>query len=131
MDLTAVYTELEAKLRANVSGLRVGKWSERPQVPYASFLLPDGLARTSYRGMWKISDVQLALLVTKSTARTGLADMYNYASAAWAALDPRTDWTSCADVTVTNCTFGTIDFGGAQNVYLGAVLHLDITGTGA
>lgn len=131
MDLNAVYAELETKLKANVSGLRVGKWSEKPQVPYGSFLLPDGLARTSYRGMWKISDVQLVLLVGRATARTALADMYTYASAAWAALDPRTDWTSCADVTVTNCTFGTIGFNGAPDAYLGAVLHLDITGTGA
>lgn len=126
-DLTAWYAEAETKLKAGVAGLRVFQWGEKPQVPAASLLLPEDIARTQYRGGWKTSDVQVVLLVERGVSRTSRPKLFAYVAAASAALDPQT-WTSVSDVTLTNITFGTVTFAGATDEYLGAVLHLDVSG---
>lgn len=130
LDLDAVFTEAETKLHAAVPELRVVKWSEKPQAPGATFLLPDSIARTTYRGLWKVSDAILLIMVGRSTARQALKDIFRLATSAAVALDPQS-WTSCADVTLTETTFDTVTLAGAPDAYLGALLHFDITGTGA
>jgi hypothetical protein len=129
MDLAAVYAEIEGKLSV-VSGLRVVKWSEKPPVPSATLLLPASIERGSYRGHWTVRDAQLMLLVGRANARSALKALFDLATAARIAVDPQA-WTTCADVTVTETTIATIGFAGAPDAYLGALLHLDITGTGA
>lgn len=130
IDLDAIFTEAETKLRAAVPELRVTKWSEKPQAPGATFLLPDTIARGTYRGMWKITDAVLLIIVGKSVARQALKDVFRLASSAAVALDPQT-WTTCSDVTLQEITFDTVTLAGAPDVYLGALLHFDILGTGA
>jgi hypothetical protein len=129
-DLDAFFTEAEGKLTAGVPGLRVTKWSEKPQAPGATFLLPDSIERGTYRGMWKVSDVVLVVVVGRVVARQALKDVFRLATLAAAALDPVT-WTTVADVTLTSITFDTVSFAGASDVYLGALLHFDLIGTGA
>jgi hypothetical protein len=130
-DLDAFFTEAEGKLRAAVPELRVVKWSEKPQAPGAMFLLPDTIERSTYRGMWTVKDVVLVVAVGKAVARQALKDVFRLGTAAATALDPVTTWTTCADVTLTTITFDTVSFAGAPDVYLGALLHFNIIGTGA
>lgn len=132
MDLGAVYAEIETKLRT-ISGLRVVKWGEKPQAPAAMVLLPEGMSRQTYRGMYKIEDVVVVVIVGKATARQALTDLFAYVSQSGSrsvqvALDP-TSWTSCTDVTLTNVTFDTVTIAGAPDAYLGALFHFDIIGT--
>lgn len=130
MDLGDVFDEIETKLRAGMSQLRVVKWGQKPQIPGAMLLLPDGIARTTYRGVWKVSDVVLLILSGRANTREALTGLFDLSSAAAAILDP-TAWTTCSDVTLTNITFDTASVAGAPDAYLAALLHLDITGTGA
>jgi hypothetical protein len=134
MDLSAVYAEIETKLRT-VAGLRVVKQGEKPQVPGAMVLLPDSVARTTYRGGSKATDVVVLVLVAKAVARQAQADVLAYAShtgarSITAVLDPAS-WVACTDVTITEITFDTATIAGAPDVYLALLFHLDITGPGA
>lgn len=134
MNLSAVYTEIETKLRT-ITGLRVVKQGEKPQVPGAMVLLPDSIERTTYRGGEKATDVIVLVIVAKAVARQAQADVLAYAASSGArsvraVLDPVT-WTNCNDVTITELTFDTITIAGAPDVYLGFLVHLDITGPGA
>lgn len=137
MDLDAVYTEVEGKLAA-VTGLHVVKFGQKPQVPGAMLLLPDSESRSSYRGMTKVSDVQLLVLVARADARQGLKDLFRMRLAVVTVIDPSfvgatppVAWTTCSDITVTEITFDTASVAGAPDVYLAILFHLDITGTGA
>lgn len=134
MDVAAVYAEIETKLRTIV-GLRVVKQGEKPQVPGAMVLLPDNISRQTYRGLDKITDVVVLVIVAKAVARSAQADLLAYASSAGArsvkaATDPAT-WTTCSDVTLTEITFDTVTIAGAPDVYLAASFHYDILGPGA
>jgi hypothetical protein len=132
MDLGAVYAEIETKLRT-ISGLRVVKWGEKPQAPAAMVLLPEGIARAAYRGMYKVTDVVVLVIVGKAVPRQSLTDVFSYVATTgtksiYATLDPAT-WTTCADVTLTDITFDTVTIAGATDAYLGVLFHFDITGT--
>lgn len=134
MDLNAVYAEIETKLKT-ISGLRVVKMGEKPQVPGAMVLLPDSIARTTYRGGSKASDVVVLVLVARATARQAQADLLAYASSSGArsvsaVLDPA-PWVACTDVTITEITVDTATIAGSPDVYLALLFHLDITGPGA
>lgn len=134
MNLSLVYGEIETKLRT-ITGLRVVKQGEKPQVPAAMVLLPDSIERTTYRGGEKATDVIVLVIVAKAVARQAQADVLAYAASSGArsvraVLDPAT-WTNCNDVTITELTFDTITIAGAPDVYLGFLVHLDITGPGA
>jgi hypothetical protein len=130
MNLGDVYEEIETKVKADMPALRVVKWGQKPQVPGAMLLLPDSIARTTYRGVRKVTDVVLLILAGRANTREALTDIFNLATQAQAILDPAT-WVSCSDVTWTETTFDTVTIAGAQDAYLGALLHFDITGTGA
>jgi hypothetical protein len=130
IDLDAIFSEAETKIKAAVPELRVTKWSEKPQVPGATFLLPETIARGTYRGLWKVTDAVLLILAGRAVPRQGLKDVFRLASSCAVALDPQT-WTTCSDVTLTEITFDTVTVAGAPDVYLGALLHFDILGTGA
>jgi hypothetical protein len=135
MDLAAVYAEIETRLKT-ISGLRVVKQGEKPQVPGAMVLLPDSIARTTYRGGSKVSDVVVLILVGKAVARQAQADLLAYASSSGArsvsaVLDPYAGWVACTDVTLTETTVDTATIAGAPDVYLVLLFHLDITGPGA
>lgn len=135
MDLDAVYTEIESQLRM-VTGLRVVKWGQKPQIPGALLLLPDSASRTTYRGVIKVSDVQCLVLVGRADARQAMKDLMRFFSAVAAVLDPAFGgtggtaivWDTCADVTITEATFDTASMAGATDVYLAVLFHLDITG---
>lgn len=134
MDLAAVYAEIEVKLRT-VTGLRVVKQGEKPQVPGAMVILPDSIARTTYRGGEKVSDVVVLVLVAKTVARAAQQQVLAYASSDGAksikaVLDPTT-WVACTDLTVTEVTFDTATIAGATDVYFALLFHCDITGPGA
>lgn len=134
MDIAAVYAEIETKLKT-VTGLRVVKQGEKPQVPGAMVLLPDRIERTNYRGGSKISDVVVLVIVAKAVARQAQADLLAYASSSGArsvsaVLDP-VAWTSCTDVTLIETTVDTVTIAGAPDAYLALMFHLDITGPGA
>lgn len=134
MDLNAVYTEIEVKLRT-IAGLRVVKMGEKPQVPGAMVLLPDHIARTTYRGGSKVTDVVVLVIVARAVARQAQADLLAYASSAGArsvsaVLDPAT-WVACTDVTLTETTVDTVTIAGNPDAYLALLFHLDITGPGA
>lgn len=134
MDLVAVYAEIEAKLRT-ITGLRVVKMGEKPQIPAAMILLPDSIVRPTYRGSSVIKDAVVLMIVGKAVARQAQKDVFAYASSSGAksisaVLDPA-PWTSCTDVTITEITFDTVTIAGAVDVYLAALFHLDITGPGA
>lgn len=134
MDLVAVYAEIETKLRT-IAGLRVCKQGEKPQVPGAMVLMPDSIERQTYRGLDKVSDVVVLVLVGRAVGRAGQAAALAYASSTGsksvkAVLDP-TSWTACTDVTVTETTFDTATIAGAPDVYLAVLFHCDIIGPGA
>lgn len=131
MDIAAVYAEIETKLKT-VTGLRVCKQGEKPQVPAAMVLLFDAKERTGYRGGVKLTDVVVLVIVGKAVARQAQADLLAYASDAGArsvsaVLDPVT-WTSCADVTIREVVTDTVTIAGAPDVYLALLFHLDVTG---
>jgi hypothetical protein len=132
MDLGDVYAEIETKLKAGagMSGVHVVKWGQKPTVPGAMLLLPSSVVRGSYRGMWVVRDVALLIISGRADTRNALGRILDLAIAARNAIDPAS-WTTCADVTVTETSFDTITIAGAQDAFLGALLHLDITGTGA
>lgn len=134
MDLNAVYAEIEVKLKT-IAGLRVVKMGEKPQVPGAMVLLPDSIARTTYRGGSKVTDVIVLVLVAKAVARQAQADLLAYASSSGArsvsaVLDPAV-WVACTDVTLTEITVDTATIAGNPDSYLALLFHLDITGPGA
>lgn len=134
MDLATVYAEIETKLRT-ITGLRVVKQGEKPQVPAAMVLLPDSIVRPTYRGSSVIRDVVVLVVVGTATSRQAQVNVFAYASSSGAksvssVLDP-VAWTSCTDVTITEITFDTVTIAGAPDVYLGVLFHLDITGPGA
>jgi hypothetical protein len=134
MDVGAVYAEIESQL-ATVTGLRVAKWGQKPQVPGAMLLLPDGLARTTHRGIMQLSDVVVLLLVGRADTRTSLTNLYTVGAQVAAVLDPAfvnvaaaIHWTTAADVTITEVTYDTASIDGVSGVYLAALFHLNITG---
>lgn len=135
MDLKAVYAEIETKLRT-ITGLRVVKMGEKPQVPGAMVLLPDSIVPANYgRGSSVVRDVVVLVIVGRAVARQAQADVFAYAASSGsksvhAVLDPAT-WVACFDVAITEVTFDTVTIAGAQDVYLGVLFHLDITGPGA
>lgn len=135
MDLDAVYTEIEGK--AATTGLRVVKWGEKPQPPAAMLLLPQGVARQTYRGVDKIADVVLLVVVGRANQRSALKAMFAYAASSGAksvtlATDSAfTAYATCSDVTLREITFDTVTIAGATDVFLGALFHYDITGPGA
>lgn len=134
MDVGAVYAEIESQLDT-VAGLRVSKWGQKPQVPGAMLLLPDRLARTTYRGMLRLRDVVVLLLVGRATARAALTDLWQLTVDVATVLDPAfvgstsvIHWDTAADVTITEITFDTASVAGAPDAYLATLFHLDITG---
>lgn len=134
MDLAAVYLEMETKLRT-ITGLRVCKMGEKPQAPAAMVLLPESIERETYRGLDKVTDVVVLVIVAKAVARMAQASVLAYASSTGsksvkAVLDP-TSWTACTDVTVTSTDFNTVTIAGAPDVYLAVQFHCDIIGPGA
>lgn len=134
MDLNAVYTEIEAKLRT-IANLRVVKMGQKPQVPAAMVLLPDSIVRTTYRGGSKASDVVVLVLVASVVARQAQADLLAYASSSGArsvsAVLDSASWVACTDVTLTEITVDTATIAGNPDAYLALLFHLDITGPGA
>jgi hypothetical protein len=138
VDLNAIYTEIEDQLRL-VTGLHVGRWGQKPQVPGALLLLPDSAQRTTHRGILRVSDVQCLVLVGRADARQALKDLMRLFHDVAAVLDPAFTgvastaivWDTCADVTITEATFDTATVAGNTDAYLAVLFHLDITGTGA
>jgi hypothetical protein len=134
MNMNAIFTEVESQLRT-VTGLRVCKWGEKPQAPGAMLLLPDGLARTTHRGIMKLSDVVVLLLVGRANSRSALASLFQMTHDVAAVLDPAfvgvaaaIQWATAADVTINEVTYDTATVAGAPDAYLAALFHLDITG---
>lgn len=135
MDLNAVADEITTVLDT-IAGLRVTGQPPGSITPPAGFLdYPQSVDfdETYGRGMDRIRDWQVFVVVGPATERSARDRIYEYASATGAksvkTVLEAAAYTSLNELRVASVEFGFISIGGID--YIGATFHLDIAGQGS
>lgn len=134
MDLSDVADEI-ATVLGTISGLRVTGYPPPTVVPPAgivSYPVAVTFDETYGRGMDRIRDWPVLVVVGKATDRTARDRIYDYAAATGASsvkavLQAHT-WTSLDQLRVTEVEFDVVTIASVD--YIAAMFHLDIAGRG-
>lgn len=138
MNLADVMDEIADQLRT-IDGLRVFAYppDQPPPAPAAIVTFPDSYTydATYGRGMDRISDLPVVLLVGKVSDRTARDRIAKYVNGSGtdsvkAVLEAGT-YTAFDTLRCVRVQFDRITFGGTGNEYLAATIILDIAGSGA
>jgi hypothetical protein len=134
MDLNDVADDLATALDT-ITGLRVTGYPPATVTPPAGIVsYPERVDfdETYGRGMDRVPDWPLLVVVGKATDRTARERIYQYASATGAksvkAVLEAATYTSFATIRVTSVEFDVVTIGGVD--YIAALFHLDIAGQG-
>lgn len=134
MDLNEVADEI-AEVLATIDGLRVTGYPPPTVAPPAGIVsYPESVTfdETYGRGMDRIRDWPVAVVVGKATDRTARERIYEYAAATGSssvkAVLEAHDWVSLDQLRVAEVEFDVVEIG--TNKYIAAVFHLDIAGQG-
>lgn len=135
MNLDTVITELSTAAKT-ITGLRVLPWAAKTVTPPSLiFGLPESISpnETYGRGVMKISDLPLILLVGAPTARTSLRTLSAYcagsgAKSLTAALQNYSGYAQVQAITVQRIELDAVKVAGIE--YLGAIFHTDVVGSG-
>ena len=134
MNIAAVMDEIGVALDT-IDGLRVHPWNRSKITPPAALVTLPSLVtydQTYGRGSDRV-ELDVVVLVGKASDRASRDQIARYADGSGthsvkAALEART-WTTCHEVTASECEFATYTVAGTD--YLGAVFALVIHGQGA
>lgn len=134
MDMNDVADELAARLDT-ITGLRVSDHPPASVVPPAGIVsYPDRIDfdETYGRGMDRIRDWPVVIVVGKATDRTARTRVYEYAAATGAksvkAVLESGTYTSFDEIRVASCQFDVVTIGAID--YIAAMFTLDIAGQG-
>jgi hypothetical protein len=134
VDTFAARTEIETALKT-ITGLRVGRWGDKVNVPAALVTLPESVkAHGGYGvGFTVIEGLMVLVLAAKPSERTALDVLAPFvreigASSIKGKLESYA-WTTVDDVTVTQCDFEVVSY--QDTPYLSAMFHTQIIGKGA
>lgn len=134
MNLNTVADEI-ATVLDTIASLRVSSYPPPTVVPPAGIVSYPGSVdfdETYGRGMDRIRDWPVLVVVGKATDRTARTSIYGYAAATGASsvkavLEAHT-WTSLATLRVTSVEFDVVSIASVD--YISALFHLDIAGQG-
>lgn len=137
MNLSDVYDEMEARLKAAIPGLNFPPIEAQTLTPPGvMWSLPEERSYLgAYGGGLVTVPVEMTVCISKNAMRaaTRMALQYTDFSGPYsirAALDssPAKPYTTCDDVVVSSSSFAYVEVGGTE--YLGCVFKIQITGSG-